>query len=315
VGFFTVKAYLYKSNKLLKESIMSQKVNDDYPGKSPMSDKQLKDIATAQYVSKANKTDDSTSHKFPTEIVELPSKGLLYPEDSALSSGKVEMKYMTAKEEDILTTQSYIKQGVVLDKLFRSLIVGNGEGKPVNYNELLIGDKNAIMIAARVLGYGKDYNCTVTTPSGEQQEVVIDLTSFDDKPLDESLYTKGINNFEFLLPASGRKVTFKILSHKDNAAVETELKSVKKIKDGYGSKELTTRLIHAITSLDGDEDRGKIRSFVKNQMLAIDSRALRDNMRKMGPDLDLSVELVDEETGEPFEISLPITANFFWPSV
>ena len=293
---------------------MAQKVNDDYPGKAPMSDKQLKDIATAQYVSKATES-DTTTHKFPTEIVELPSKGLLYPAESSLSSGKLEMKYMTAKEEDILTTQSYIKQGVVLDKLFRSLIVGNGEGKPVNYNELLIGDKNAVMIAARVLGYGKDYTCKVTTPSGEQQDATIDLTSFDDKPLDESLYTKGINNFEFLLPASQRKVTFKILNHKDNAAVDLELKSVKKIKDGYGSKELTTRLIHAITSLDGDDDRGKIRGFVKNELLAIDSRALRDNMRKMGPDVDLTVEIIDQETGEPFEITLPITANFFWPSV
>ena len=293
---------------------MSQKVNDDYPGKAPMSDKQLKDIATAQYVSKATES-DTTTHKFPTEIVELPSKGLLYPAESSLSSGKLEMKYMTAKEEDILTTQSYIKQGVVLDKLFRSLIVGNGEGKPVNYNELLIGDKNAVMIAARVLGYGKEYTCKVTTPSGDQQDATIDLTSFDDKPLDESLYTKGMNNFEFLLPASQRKVTFKILNHKDNAAVDLELKSVKKIKDGYGSKELTTRLIHAITSLDGDDDRGKIRSFVKNELLAIDSRALRDNMRKMGPDVDLTVEIVDQETGEPFEITLPITANFFWPSV
>ena len=293
---------------------MSQKVNDDYPGKAPMSDKQLKDIATAQYVSKATES-DTTTHKFPTEIVELPSKGLLYPAESSLSSGKLEMKYMTAKEEDILTTQSYIKQGVVLDKLFRSLIVGNGEGKPVNYNELLIGDKNAVMIAARVLGYGKDYTCKVTTPSGDQQDATIDLTSFDDKPLDESLYTKGINNFEFLLPASQRKVTFKILNHKDNAAVDLELKSVKKIKDGYGSKELTTRLIHAITSLDGDDDRGKIRSFVKNELLAIDSRALRDNMRKMGPDVDHTVEIIDQETGEPFEITLPITANFFWPSV
>lgn len=293
---------------------MSQKVNDEYPGKAPISDKQLKDIATAQYVSKATES-DTTTHKFPTEIVELPSKGLLYPAESSLSSGKLEMKYMTAKEEDILTTQSYIKQGVVLDKLFRSLIVGNGEGKPVNYNELLIGDKNAVMIAARVLGYGKEYTCKVTTPSGDQQDATIDLTSFDDKPLDESLYTKGINNFEFLLPASQRKVTFKILNHKDNAAVDLELKSVKKIKDGYGSKELTTRLIHAITSLDGDDDRGKIRSFVKNELLAIDSRALRDNMRKMGPDVDLTVEIIDQETGEPFEITLPITANFFWPSV
>ena len=90
--------------------------------------------------------------KFPTEMVELPSKGLVYPEDSPLRSGQVEMKYMTAKEEDILTNQNYIKQGIVLDKLLKSLIVSK-----IDYDDLILGDKNAIIVAARILGYGKDY--------------------------------------------------------------------------------------------------------------------------------------------------------------
>ena len=295
---------------------MPQKVNDDYPGKAPMSDKELKDIATAQYVSKANESNDSNeTHKFPTEIVDLPSKGLLYPEDNPLASGKIEMKYMTAREEDILTTQSYIKQGVVLDKLFKALIVGNGEGKAVNYNDLLVGDKNAVMIAARVLGYGKDYTVKIQTPSGESQEETLDLTSFMDKEFDESLITKGVNSFEFTLPTSKRTITFKVLSHRDNEGVEKELKALKKIKDGYGSKELTTRLIHAITSIDGEDKPGTIRNFVKNELLAIDSRAIRDYMRKVSPDLDLKTEIVDQETGDPFDITLPITTDFFWPSV
>ena len=292
---------------------MTKVVNDEYPkSNKPISDEQLKAIATAQYHSKS---DDSvqSDQKFPTEIVELPSKGLLYPKDNPLSSGKVEMKYMTAKEEDILTTQSYIKQGVVLDKLFKALIVGNGEGKPVVYNDILIGDKNAIMVAARVLGYGKDYEVTVTTPSGEKQKEMIDLTSFDDEPFDESLITPGINNFEFQLPTSKRKVTFKILSHRDQTAIDKELKGLKKLKDGYGSKDLTTRLIHSITSIDGEEDRGKIRNFVKNELLAIDSRALRTYVKQVSPDIDLNIEIVDQETGDPFELSLPIDVNFFWP--
>ena len=128
---------------------MSQQVNDDYPIK-PLSDKQLKDIATAKYETQA--TEETKVYDFPTEIVELPSKGKLYPEGHPLRSGKIEMKYMSAKEEDILTNQSFIKQGVVLDKLFKALIV-----TPIDYNDLLLCDKNAIMIAARVLGYGKDY--------------------------------------------------------------------------------------------------------------------------------------------------------------
>ena len=94
--------------------------------------------------------------KFPTEVVELPSKGLIYPPSSPLSSGQIEMKYMTAREEDILTNQNYIKQGVVLEKLLKSLIVTK-----IEYDELIIGDKNAVMVAARVLGYGKDYEFEV----------------------------------------------------------------------------------------------------------------------------------------------------------
>jgi len=91
--------------------------------------------------------------KIPTETVSLPSKGLLYPESSPLSKGEIEMKYMTAKEEDILTNANYLRNGTVIDKLLKALII-----TPINYDELVIGDKNAILIAARVLGYGKDYN-------------------------------------------------------------------------------------------------------------------------------------------------------------
>jgi len=94
---------------------------------------------------------EENKSKFPTEIVELPSKGLVYPQDNPLSSGKIEMKYMTAKEEDILTNQSYIQNGTVLDKLLQSLIVSK-----IDYKDLIVGDKNALLIAARILGYGKD---------------------------------------------------------------------------------------------------------------------------------------------------------------
>ena len=117
---------------------MSQRVSDDYPGKN-VTDKQLKELAVQQFEEK--KSEESKSYNFPTEVVELPSKGLLYPKDNPLSSGKVEMKYMTAREEDILTTPSLIKQGIVLDKLFRALIVGNGEGHKINYADLLSVDK------------------------------------------------------------------------------------------------------------------------------------------------------------------------------
>ena len=111
----------------------------------------------------------------PTEIIDLPSKGLIYPAENPLSSGKIEMKYMTAKEEDILTNQSYIQKGTVLDKLLQALIVSK-----INYNDLIVGDKNAIMVAARILGYGKDYSFEY-----DGQNYTIDLSDVDNKPFDE----------------------------------------------------------------------------------------------------------------------------------
>ena len=152
---------------------------------------------------------------FPTEIVDLPSKGYFYPETSPLSSGKLELKYMTAKEEDILTSQNLIKQGTVIDILLQSLIVD----KTVKVEDLLIGDKTAIMVAARILGYGKDYDFTY---DGEEQKV--DLTTLKPIELDESQLKKGSNQFEYVLPKSERKITFKLLTGKDEKNIDAEVK-------------------------------------------------------------------------------------------
>ena len=127
------------------------------------------------YQTKVIKMSDE-KFKFPTEVVELPSKGLVYPEDNPLSSGTIEMKYMTAKEEDILTNQNYIKDGTVIDRLMKSLIVSK-----INYDDLIVGDKNAVMVASRILGYGKDY-----TFKYNGEEVTVDLSTLEPRYLDES---------------------------------------------------------------------------------------------------------------------------------
>ncbi len=245
----------------------------------------------------AQHTTTESKFKFPTEMVDLPSKGLLYPEGNPLSTGKVEMKYMTAKEEDILTNQNYIKKGIVIDKLLESLITS-----PINYNDLLIGDKNAIMIAARVLGYGKDYKFTY-----ENEEHTIDLTEIESKYLNEHLYTRGRNEFEFKLPQSGNRVTFKLLNHGDEKAIDREIEGLKKINKNV-SQDLSTRMKYIITSVNGNYETKDVRDFVGNYMLARDSRALREYIKEIQPDIDLNITL---DNGE--EISLPITMNFFWP--
>jgi len=256
-------------------------------------------------------TAQKTEYTVPTEIVDLPSKGLLYPEGHPLANGTIELKYMTAKEEDILMTESYIKQGVVLDNLFRALIVTK-----FNYNDLLICDKNMIMISARIMGYGKDYEFETTTPAGEKQKDTIDLTTLQIDDIDETKVTQGINSFEYTFPASKRKLTFKLLTHGDNVAIDAEIKALKKIKTigGSSSGQLTTRLIHMITSIDGKEDKAYIRNFVNKELLAIDSIQFRNHVSTIQPDLDLKITLVDNLSGDPFDISLPIDVNFFWPS-
>jgi len=237
--------------------------------------------------------------KFPTEEVELPSKGLVYPKDNPLSSGKVEVKYMTAKEEDILTNQSYIQKGIVLDKLLESVVVSK-----INLKDLIVGDKNAILIATRILGYGKEYKFTY---GGEEQ--TIDLTSLEDKPFDESQITEGKNEFSYTLPHSNTPITFKILTGHDEDKIERELAGLKKLnKDS--APELTTRLKYIITSVNGEEGTKEIREFVDNYLLARDSRALREYISQVQPDVDLTYVL---DGGE--EVKVPIGLNFFWPDL
>jgi len=234
----------------------------------------------------------------PTETIELPSKGLLYPEGSELSKGTIEMKYMTAKEEDILTNQSYIKNGTVLDKLLKSLIISK-----IDYSQLLIGDKNAIMVAARILGYGANYKFTY-----EEEEHTIDLSKLENKKLDEKLFKSKTNEFDFTLPHSGNKVTFKLLTHKDEQDSKRELDGLKKINKN-SSPELTTRLKHIIQSINGETDKKDIRDFVDNYLLARDSRALREYINEIQPDVDLTFFPEGNESG----VSIPIGVNFFWP--
>ena len=238
--------------------------------------------------------------KIPTETVELPSKGLLYPESSELAKGTIEMKYMTAREEDILTNQSYIKNGTVLDKLMKSLIVS-----PINYDEILIGDKNAIMVAARVLGYGKDYTFDY---DGETQTV--DLSTLENKPVHPEIESRKVNEFEYVLPHSGNRVTFRFLTHKDEQDINREIEGLKKInKDG--SSELTTRLKYIITSVEGSREKKDIRDFVDNYLLAKDSRALREHIKELQPDVDLS--FFPSDGGD--RVNIPIGISFFWPDL
>jgi hypothetical protein len=245
--------------------------------------------------------------KLPTETITLPSKGLLYSTENPLSKGEIEMSYMSAKHEDILTNMNYIKNGTAIDKLLQALVV-----TPINFDDLIVGDKNAILIAARILGYGKDYPIRFfNTSTRTEDDYIIDLTTLNEKEVDQSLFTSGKNEFMFTLPQSKNNITFKFLTGGDEKKITQEINGLKKLYPN-DSFDLTTRLKYMITSVEGSRETKDIREFVDNYLTAQDSRAFREYYAKSMPDINLDITVEkDEYTQEG--VTVPIGINFFWP--
>jgi hypothetical protein len=260
----------------------------------------------------SQQTDRVQKFEYPSEVVDLPSQGWFYDSSSPLASGKIDIKYMTAKEEDILTSQNLIKKGVVLDKLLEQLIVTPN----VKLDDILVGDKNAIFIAARILAYGKDYKIKFKDPSNnEDVEDTVDLAKLDAKEFDFDQHEKGRNLFEFEFPFSKRKIHWSLLTHADEQAIEMEMKSLKKFtKNKNETTEITTRLKYVIKALDGDEDKARIKSFVDKELLARDSLAFREHARDNTPDLDMTFNFESEDTGYEERMTIPLGVDFFYPS-
>ena len=245
-----------------------------------------------------------SEHKFPTEVIDLPSGGKVYGKESPLAEGKLEIKYMTTKEEDILMSENLIKKGVVIDKLLDSLIVTKG----VKQEHLVLGDKNAVLVACRILAYGPEYTCEVTNPKNPDQQVehTFDLSQCPFKTISEDIdYTD--NSFDFKTPIGKNKIKFKLLTGIEEKQIEKDLEQTKKF--GYNA-EISTRLRYTITEVDGDKTPETITAFSQN-MLARDSMALRKYINDISPDIDLTSEI--EIGGEPVSVSIPLTVGFFWP--
>lgn len=247
-----------------------------------------------------------------TEIIDLPSKGLLYPESHPLRKGNIEIKYMTAHEEDILASQSLIKKGIVLDKLFESVVVE----KDLDVNDIFIGDKNAILLATRVMGYGAEYEVEVTDPSTlELQKVVINLSKVKTKDFNEDIINTE-NRYKYKLPNSGITLEFKLLTHGDEKEIASELQSLERLYKGKGnvSFDVTTRLRHMILSVDGNTDRKYINEWVSNGFMAKDTRLFRKYVKDLTPDMDLKFEFISDLTGETEALDIPFGINFFYPT-
>jgi hypothetical protein len=254
---------------------------------------------------------EQQKYDFPTELLDLPSKGLVYPKNHPLAKGTIEIKYMTAKEEDILASQNLIKKGIVLDKLFESIIAEPN----VNPNDIFIGDKNAILLATRVLGYGADYKVEITDPfTLERQEVVIDLSTVKTKDVNDTLLNRE-NRYKFKLPKSGKEIEFKLLTHGDETEITKEVQALERIGKGKDTaSDVTTRLRYMIVSVDGNSDRGLINKWIMNGFLALDTKAFRKYVREISPDMDLKFEFTSELSGESEALDIPFGINFFYPS-
>jgi len=201
---------------------------------------------------------------------------------------------------------------VVLDKLFESVVVSEG----VSVGDISVGDKNAILLATRILGYGADYNVEVTDPfTGETQKVTIDLAKIQTKEVDDSLLNRE-NRYEFELPISKKKIKFKLLTHKDEIDINAEIQALNRLVKGDSvvSQDVSTRLRYMIQEVEGNTDRGFINNFVKNSLLARESKALREYVRTISPDLDLKYQFTSDLTGESEALDIPFGVGFFYPT-
>ena len=248
------------------------------------------------------------NYDFPTEVISLPSQGKCYPESNPLSKGQIEIKYMTAKEEEILASQNLIRKGVVLDKLFESIIVDKG----VNVDDILIGDKNAIMLATRILGYGKDYVIETEDGLGDKESITVDLSKIQTKEVDFEKLNQE-NKYQFTT-STGVVIEYKFLSHGDEKKIETDIRALDRLNKGGVSAEITTRYRHMILSVDSKDDVKSITDFINNKFLTKDTRAFRKELSSLQPDVVMEYEYDNEVSGEKEKRPIPMGVGFFWPT-
>jgi len=252
---------------------------------------------------------DDFGFEIPVETVPLPSKGVTYSEDNPLAGMEtVEIRAMTAREEDILTSKALIKKGTVITHLLKSCLIN----KSIDPSTMLAGDRNAVMTALRITGYGSDYNVEVDCPScGERSKQSFSLAELPLKRLEISPVAAGANMFEFQLPVSKKNVRFKFLTGHDEQEIMVTME--RKKKTGLqGENLVTTRLQHAIVAVEGITDRTKIGMFIRN-MPARDSLELRKHIDKAEPGVEMKSWMECPHCLESSEVRLPMGASFFWP--
>ena len=254
----------------------------------------------------------------PTEFVALPSEGKFYPENHALYGvDTVEIKFMTAKEEDILTSRSLLKKGIAIDRFLSSLIVD----KRIKPDNMLVGDKNALLVAARTSGYGAEYTTKVQCPAcGETQNYEFDLNEhvvgginsevFQLSSVSDSITQNSDNTFDIHLPKSNVSVTVRLLTGADENRLAANMKKKSKLQ-GHETL-LTDQFRTYITAVNGSAIQRDINMFI-NAMPALDSRFLRSAYQALAPNIDLTQFFSCDSCGFEQDMEVPFTSDFFWP--
>lgn len=252
---------------------------------------------------------DDFGFEIPVESVPLPSNGTVYPPESPIHCKEtVDIRAMTAREEDILTSRALIKKGTVITELIRSCLMD----KRIQVQDMIAGDRNAIMIALRITGYGAEYNVEAECPNcSVRSKQDFDLGGMPIKRLEIEPVTKGQNIFEFKLPVTKKTVHFKFLTGKDEEEIATIQERSKK-QGAIADNIVTTRLQYSIASIEGKTDRGMINAFIRN-MPAKDSMSLRKYIEANEPGIEMKGEFDCSACGTQSEVRVPLGASFFWP--
>lgn len=262
-------------------------------------------------IPRSNPVQDDFGWTIPVESVPLPSSGKIYPQNSSLHNRElIQIKAMTAQEEDILMSRALVKDGSVLTHLINSCMID----KSVNAKDMINGDRNALLVAIRITGYGPEYRAEVTCPAcNAKQSTSFNLGDLTIKRLNINPIAPGMNQFEFILPVSGKRVVFKFMSGRDEEeqALITERRR-KLMPDVQVDNIITSRLEFTIVSIDGITDRNKINTFIKS-MPALDSRSLRLYMSENEPGIDMNGQLTCGACGAESSVPLPLGPSFFWP--
>lgn len=260
--------------------------------------------------SQADKVKADFGLDVPQELAPLPSSGKVYPVDSSLhGADAVEIRSMTAREEDILTSPALLKKGTVITELIKSCLMD----RSINPLDLLSGDRNALMVAIRVTGYGPEYSAEIECPEcNVKSPHEFNLAALPIKRLDVDPVAPGMNLFEFILPHTKKVIKFKFMTGRDEEEIMLTNQKQKKLGMSVDSN-VTTNLMHSIVSVDGVEDRTKISAFVK-MMPARDSLALRNYMRDNEPGITMKQDTTCGACGHTEEVTMPLGVTFLWPN-